>query len=242
MARTTPTWFISRTRNWVRLPTAPPGFINAHCHLELSHLHRLIPEKTGLVDFVFKVVTERHHLEEKILDAIAKAEAKMIENGIVAVGDICNNLLTYTQKRKDNLSYYNFIEASGWLPSVSAERFSRALDLYNQFSLLPGNNKSAIIPHAPYSVSEDLLNLMMPYFTDNTVSIHNQETSHEDEFFEVVHLLTEAEIDSIPDGLKKIAQNVHEKAVILSKGLNAEKGLFFDTISIKDFTFAPESQ
>lgn len=36
-----------------------------------------------------------------------------------------------------------------------------------------------------------------------------------------------------PDGLKKIAQNVHEKAVILAKGLNAEKGLFFDTITIK---------
>jgi len=161
-----------------------PGFINAHCHLELSHLHGLIPEKTGLVDFVFKVITERHHSEEKILDSIAKAEAKMIENGTVAVGDICNNLLTYTQKRKGNLAYFNFIEASGWLPSVSAERFSRALDLYNQFGQLPGNNKSAIIPHAPYSVSEDLWNLMMPYFTDNTVSIHNQETTHEDEFFE----------------------------------------------------------
>lgn len=36
-----------------------------------------------------------------------------------------------------------------------------------------------------------------------------------------------------PDGLKKIAQNVHEKAVILAKGLNAEKGLFFDTIVVK---------
>jgi len=33
-----------------------PGFINCHCHLELSHMKGLIPKHTGLVDFVFKVV------------------------------------------------------------------------------------------------------------------------------------------------------------------------------------------
>ena len=44
-----------------------PGFINCHCHLELSHMKGLIPEQTGLVDFVFKVVTERHFSESEIL-------------------------------------------------------------------------------------------------------------------------------------------------------------------------------
>ena len=33
-----------------------PGFINAHCHLELSHMKGHIPKHTGLVDFVLKVV------------------------------------------------------------------------------------------------------------------------------------------------------------------------------------------
>ena len=70
----------------------------------------LIPEKTGLVDFVFKVVTERHHSEEEILAAIEKAESEMFSNGIVAVGDICNNPLTIPQKQKGRLRYYNFIE------------------------------------------------------------------------------------------------------------------------------------
>jgi cytosine/adenosine deaminase-related metal-dependent hydrolase len=74
-----------------------PGFINTHCHLELSHMKGRIPEKTGLVDFVFKVVTERHHGEEEILQAIAEAEEEMIGSGIVAVGDICNNKLTIPQ-------------------------------------------------------------------------------------------------------------------------------------------------
>jgi cytosine/adenosine deaminase-related metal-dependent hydrolase len=28
-----------------------PGFVNAHCHLELSHLQNVIKEHTGIVDF-----------------------------------------------------------------------------------------------------------------------------------------------------------------------------------------------
>src|ERR1039457_962092 len=36
-----------------------PGFINAHCHLELSHMKGAIPERTGLVDFVYKVINGR---------------------------------------------------------------------------------------------------------------------------------------------------------------------------------------
>src|SRR5678810_547440 len=84
-----------------------PGFINCHCHLELSHMKGLIPEKTGLVDFVFKVVTGRHHSEQEILRAIELAEKEMLDSGIVAVGDICNNSLTIAQKQKQQLQYYN---------------------------------------------------------------------------------------------------------------------------------------
>ena len=32
-----------------------PGFINTHCHIELSHLKNKIPEHTGLVNFVQQV-------------------------------------------------------------------------------------------------------------------------------------------------------------------------------------------
>jgi aminodeoxyfutalosine deaminase len=158
-----------------------PGFINCHCHLELSHMKGLIPERTGLVDFVFKVVTERHHSEEEILHSIEKAEDEMLQNGIVAVGDICNNSMTIPQKKKTRLNYYNFIEASGWLPAVSQMRFERAKKLLDEFSML--NVPCSIVPHAPYSVSENLWKEIQPYFEDKIVSIHNQETVFEDEFF-----------------------------------------------------------
>jgi aminodeoxyfutalosine deaminase len=158
-----------------------PGFVNCHCHLELSHMKGIIPEKKGLVDFVFKVVTERHHSEKEIFQAIEKAEEEMQSNGIVAVGDICNNSLTIPQKKKRNLQYYNFIEASGWLPAVSPIRFERAKNLLEEFLIV--NNQCSIVPHAPYSVSENLWNEIQPYFENRVVSIHNQETAFEDEFF-----------------------------------------------------------
>lgn len=179
-----------------------PGFINCHCHLELSHMRGLIPEKTGLVDFVFKIVTERHHSEQEIFSAIEKAEDEMLCSGTVAVGDICNNSLSIPQKKKQRLNYYNFIEASGWLPAVSEMRFERAKILYEEFARISSEENSAssdmadstpdsrlqtsncsIVPHAPYSVSENLWNEIQPYFENKVVSIHNQETAFEDEFF-----------------------------------------------------------
>ncbi len=100
-----------------------PGFINCHCHLELSHMKGLIPEGTGLVKFVLNVVQQRHFPDEEILQAIEKAEDEMLANGIVAVGDICNNALTVSQKTKGRLYYHNFIEASGFNPHIAQQRF-----------------------------------------------------------------------------------------------------------------------
>src|SRR5688500_13772205 len=100
-----------------------PGFINCHCHLELSHMKGLIPERTGLVPFVLSVVQQRHHPEEQILLAIEKAEDEMLANGIVAAGDICNNTLTISQKIKGRVYYHNFIEASGYEPAIVQQRF-----------------------------------------------------------------------------------------------------------------------
>jgi len=164
-----------------------PGFINCHCHLELSHMKGLIPEQTGLVDFVFKVVTQRHFPEDEIADAIMKAEAEMITNGIVAVGDICNNLSTLPQKLKERIAYYNFIEVSGWLPSVAEIRFERSLAFYRDFEKIKNSKyktQNSLSPHAPYSVSNELWQLLSPCFENKTVTIHNQETNFEDTLFE----------------------------------------------------------
>lgn len=158
-----------------------PGFINAHCHLELSHLKNKIPRKTGLVDFVVTVISERHFHPDEILSAIEHAEAEMIKAGVVAVADICNNTLTLAQKQKENLHYHNFIEASGWHPEVAQERFEKSKLYYDKF--IEKGMSASIVPHAPYSVSDALWGKITPFFNGKVETIHSQETKHEDQFF-----------------------------------------------------------
>lgn len=159
-----------------------PGFVNAHCHLELSHMKGHIPEHSGLIDFVFKVINQRHSTEQEILAAIEKADDEMYENGITAVGDICNNTLTITQKQKSKIEYYNFVEASGFPPSVAEMRFERSRHFYEAYKSFFSNN--SIVPHAPYSVSTELFERINAFHHNKVITIHNQETAEENELFE----------------------------------------------------------
>ena len=42
-----------------------PGFINTHCHLELSHLKNHIEPKTGIVNFALDIIKKRNFYELK---------------------------------------------------------------------------------------------------------------------------------------------------------------------------------
>ena len=161
-----------------------PGLINCHCHLELSHMKNAIPEKTGLVNFVTQVIQNRHLPEQTILEAIEKAEDEMISNGIVAVGDICNNVLTLAQKKKKRIRYHNFIEASGFNPGIAEERFQRAVSIYSTYAQEYGTTAAnSIVPHAPYSVSDPLWEKIIHFPGNRLLTIHNQESPAEDELF-----------------------------------------------------------
>jgi aminodeoxyfutalosine deaminase len=160
-----------------------PGFINCHCHLELSHMKGMINEKTGLVDFVFKVVTQRHFPEEEILNAIENAENEMLLNGIVAVGDICNNTLALKQKIKRRIYYHNFIEASGFNPQIATPRFERSLEFFKEHAQYFPVELNSIVPHAPYSVADELWKKIIHFPCNELMTIHNQETIAENEWF-----------------------------------------------------------
>jgi cytosine/adenosine deaminase-related metal-dependent hydrolase len=162
-----------------------PGFINCHCHLELSHMKGMISEATGLVKFILSVVQQRHVPEEQVLQAIEKAENEMLANGIVAVGDICNNALSLVQKTKGRMYYHNFIEASGFNPAIAEERFQRSVEFfkaYAQFYSVPAASNS-IVPHAPYSVADNLWELIINFPGNQLMTIHNQEAEDENEWF-----------------------------------------------------------
>lgn len=163
-----------------------PGFINTHCHLELSHLRSKIQENIGMTGFIKEIISIRSGFSDKqIQDAIVEAEAEMIKNGIVAVGDICNNNSTFSQKEKGNLFYHTFIEVFDLNPDNAGEVFEKAIALKKQLATLNFKLSNSIVPHAPYTVSEKLLKLINTNTSENNgiLSIHNQESEAENELF-----------------------------------------------------------
>jgi cytosine/adenosine deaminase-related metal-dependent hydrolase len=159
-----------------------PGFINCHCHVELSHLKDLIPEKQGLVNFVLSVVSQRNQPAAFRREAILSAETSMLNTGIVAVGDICNGADTLIAKSEKRLDYYNFIELLGWVPEQAVARYETGKKLEALFNEA-GEQHVSLNPHAPYSVSGELWELLSAGFPNKTITIHNQESAAENEFF-----------------------------------------------------------
>lgn len=166
-----------------------PGFINCHCHLELSHMKGVIPERTGLVDFLSLVIRNRAEAhpvspsdqKDRITEAVLAGEQEMLDGGIVAVGDICNTAGTVAVKRAGRLHYHNFVETMGFVDAGAPARFAHSKGVFEEFrEVFPGSN--SIVPHAPYSVSAALFRLIAAYPGNQLLTIHNQESEAENEF------------------------------------------------------------
>lgn len=161
-----------------------PGFVNAHCHLELSHLLGIADKGKGLIDFVSSSIRKRDDFaNEKIQIAIEKAEQQMIDNGIVAVGDICNTVDTLHQKKKRKLQYYNFIEAVQIYEEDVELTISKNLEIRNKFR--EQGLQATVVPHAAYSCVPQLLTEISRISDDHDqiFTFHNQETPSENELF-----------------------------------------------------------
>ena len=153
-----------------------PGFVNAHCHLELSHLKGKIGEKRGLVDFVLDVQKYRNVEPEIVQEAMRNAEEEMMVNGIVAVGDISNSDDSFEIKKSSNLYYHTFLEALSFTPSRAAmvlNNFKELKRKAKQFNL-----PSSISPHAPYSVSRELFQLIAEQ-KEQVYTLHHLESLQE---------------------------------------------------------------
>ena len=92
-----------------------PGFVNAHCHLELSGLQGMIPEGTGMAGFVRRLMEARAGLnDEDAKVAIGHAMDAAHASGTVAIGDICNGSLSIEAKQdRPEVYTHSFIELLG---------------------------------------------------------------------------------------------------------------------------------
>ena len=161
-----------------------PGFVNTHCHLELSHMKGVIPEMTGLAGFIKNFISARRTFSsEQVENGIAAGENEMLENGIVAVGDICNGSDTFKQKAKKNLKYYNFIEGFDFFPENTETELKRVNNVIEELMQIDARADYSSVPHAPYSVSEKYFQTFSKTLPDKIISIHNQESADENLMF-----------------------------------------------------------
>ncbi len=157
-----------------------PGFVNTHCHLELSHMKGKVPTGTGLLPFISNVVRHRDVGQEEIDQAIRNADAYMWDQGIQAVGDICNKKDTLQVKSQSKITYYSFVEMLDFLQDDKTDILTQG---YKEVYHVAQGLKSAV-PHAPYSVSPNLFSQINTLNQKKViVSIHNQESQAEDDLF-----------------------------------------------------------
>lgn len=158
-----------------------PGFINCHCHIELSYLKDVIPLHTGLVNFVERVLANRKVPLEQRQVAMQKGANELYNTGTVAVADICNNADSLFIKQHSPIYWYNFIEVSGFIDSTAEKKLADAETIAEKFSSL--HSSFSIVPHAPYSVSKKLFHLLNKRSAGQLISIHNQEEETENDLF-----------------------------------------------------------
>ncbi len=156
-----------------------PGFINAHCHLELSGMSGQIEEGRHLHHFIDRLMILRRNQRDAAVNAIEHADRMMAANGIVAVADIANTSDAIAVKNRSNIFYHTFFEIMGTDDSKAADLFSHAIEEVSSYSNI------SVTVHAPYSCSKALITIVSQYCDKQgfPLSIHNQESDGENALF-----------------------------------------------------------
>ncbi|MCU0435553.1 MAG: amidohydrolase family protein [Bacteroidia bacterium] len=157
-----------------------PGFVNAHCHLELSHLRGAIAPHTGFAGFAKELIPKRNQYgDQEITAAAAAGCAELYNGGTQAVGDIANTTHSFHAKLHSPLRVHTFIELLALNPALAGKVMESGKALLNECP-----QPASLTPHAPYSVSPLLLQSIAASHHAMPLSIHNQESRAENEFFE----------------------------------------------------------
>ncbi len=155
-----------------------PGLVNAHSHLELSHMSGLIPPGTGLDGFIAAMRAAREAPREAMLAAARQADAAMYAEGVEACGDISNTPLTLELKSGSPVRYHTFIELFGLDPAVAAPRMEAALSL--SAAAAAAHLPAQVTPHSLYSLSAPLSRMVREQIRhDSVISLHFLESDDE---------------------------------------------------------------
>ena len=158
-----------------------PGFVNGHCHIELSHLHGKFRKGTGMAGFIDQINELRDWAgrDEKVRLTKLWMD-KMWAAGVSAMADISNDDSSFEVKKSHDMYTRTFLEVFGSEPHM-CEGVMADVTALNATADQAGID-AAPTPHSCYTMSPDLLSASAAAgLAKGFLSYHSQESQEEED-------------------------------------------------------------
>jgi cytosine/adenosine deaminase-related metal-dependent hydrolase len=188
-----------------------PALVNAHLHLELSHLAGRVPGGEGLAPWILRLVAARGRARDESADrAVGNAVEALQAAGVAAIGEVTNTLASLAALGWAGFSGTIYHEVFGF----SAERADAALAEARSSRELaatgPNTLTVALSPHSVYSTHPGTLAWLL---RSGPASIHLAEDPGErafcatgsGPFAEIARKLGATDADLAPRGRSAVA-------------------------------------
>ena len=158
-----------------------PGFVNGHCHIELSHLHGKFRKGTGMAGFIDQINELRDWAgrDEKVRLTRYWLD-KMWADGVSAMADISNDDSSFDVKKSHDMYTRTFLEVFGSEPHM-CEGVMEEVTALNATADQAGID-AAPTPHSCYTMSPELLSASAAAgLAKGFLSYHSQESQEEED-------------------------------------------------------------
>ncbi len=158
-----------------------PGFVNAHCHVELSHLHGKFRKGTGMAGFIDQINELRDWAGRDVkVELTRRWMDRMWADGVSAMADISNDDSSFEVKKNHPMYTRTFLEVFGSEPEMCDGVMADVTELKkvaDSYSI-----DAAPTPHSCYTMSPQLLSASAAAGLESGfLSYHSQESREEEE-------------------------------------------------------------
>lgn len=158
-----------------------PGFVNAHCHVELSHLHGKFYKGSGMAGFIDQINALRDWAGRDVKEQLVQEWMdKMWNDGVSAMADISNDDSSFDVKAAHRMYTRTFLEVFGSEPEMCGD-VMREVTALNVLADDKGID-AAPTPHSCYTMSPQLLSASAAAgLSRGYISYHSQESQEEED-------------------------------------------------------------
>lgn len=158
-----------------------PGFVNAHCHIELSYMRGLFRKGTGMAGFIDQINALRDTTsKEKRKEDIAFWMKVLWDRGVSAMSDISNCDDSFDCKAGSPIYTRTFLEVFGTEPEDCTGVMHNVMELKKAADSC--GIDAAPTPHACYTMSPELVTAASAEgLKSGYLSYHSEESQEEED-------------------------------------------------------------